>query len=126
TTNESDPTSSDPLVASGSSVNVGNTTLLRAKAFLAGYSPSNTKSGLYQIGGFVVSSLYHSLAIKSDGSLWSWGYNNYGQLGNGSVGQQWFPALVNGVSNVTAGAAGTYHSVAAKSDGTVWAWGYNK
>src|SRR5207249_1715471 len=125
TTNGADPTASDSVIGSGSSLNIANRTLFRAKGFLTGYGPSNTKSGLYQIGGYVVSSLYHSLAIKPDGSLWSWGHNNYGQLGNATTLDQWFPEQVSSLSNVVAAAAGTYHSVAAKSDGTVWAWGYN-
>ena len=69
--------------------------------------------------------LNHSLTLKEDGTLWSWGYNYYGQLGIGSTVDQWFPAQVSTLSNVVAAAGGTYHSVAAKTDGTVWAWGYN-
>jgi len=125
TTSGSDPTTADPVVTSGSTLSITNTTFLRAKAFLSGYSPSNTKSGVYQIGGHVVAGLYHSLAIRPDGSLWSWGSNSYGQLGIGSTVDQWFPGQVTGLSNVVATAGGDHHSVAAKSDGTVWAWGYN-
>jgi YD repeat-containing protein len=73
----------------------------------------------------VAAGLNHSLTLKEDGTLWSWGYNYYGQLGIGSTVDQWFPAQVTALSNVVAGAGGAYHSVAAKSDGTVWTWGYN-
>jgi alpha-tubulin suppressor-like RCC1 family protein len=125
TTDGREPTASDQVIASGSSLNVANTTFLRAKAFKTGSSPSNTKSGVYQIGGYVVSGVNHSLAIKPDGTLWSWGYNNYGQLGNGGTGEQWSPGQVIGISNVVAAAGGTSHSLATKADGTVWAWGKN-
>src|SRR5207244_8583684 len=73
----------------------------------------------------VVAGLNHSLAVKSDGTLWSWGYNYYGKLGIGSTVDQWFPAQVSGLTNVVSAAGGWYHSLAIKADGTVWAWGYN-
>ena len=68
--------------------------------------------------------LNHTVAIKSDGTLWTWGFNYYGQLGIGSVAEQWFPAQVS-LSNVVAAAGGTSHSLAVAAGGTVWAWGYN-
>jgi alpha-tubulin suppressor-like RCC1 family protein len=125
TTNGSNPTLADPIVAPGSALNVTNTTFLRAKAFLAGYNPSNTKSGVYQIGGYVVAGVNHSLAIKSDGTLWSWGYNDVGQLGIGSTLNQQLPTEVSSLTNVVIAAGGTSHSLAAKADGTVWGWGLN-
>ena len=76
----------------------------------------------------------HSLALKSDGTVWTWGYNNYGQLGDNSSGlgaNKLTPVQVHGFNNsgylygVTAIDAGENHSLALKSDGTVWAWGYN-
>jgi alpha-tubulin suppressor-like RCC1 family protein len=75
-------------------------------------------------GGF-----WHTLALKSDGTVWAWGNNDYGQLGNGSVTPQYggvaYAAQVTGLSNVVAIAAGHWHSVAVKSDGSVWTWGFN-
>jgi len=73
----------------------------------------------------VAAGLNHSLAIKPDGTLWSWGSGYSGQLGIGSTVDQWFPAQVNALTNVVAAAGGVYHSLAVKADGTVWAWGYN-
>ena len=67
----------------------------------------------------------HVLAIKADGSLWSWGNNGSRQLGIGNVPDTNRPVRV-GVSNdwvkISAGAA---HSMALKTDGTLWAWGNN-
>ncbi|MDQ0114055.1 RCC1 domain-containing protein [Paenibacillus harenae] len=65
----------------------------------------------------------HSLAVKSDGALWVWGYNYYGQLGDGSTTDRDTPIQLQGLSSVAAIAADEWHSLALKSDGTVWAWG---
>lgn len=68
---------------------------------------------------------YHTVALKDDGTVWSWGYNGQGQLGNGSTTDSDNPVAVAGLTNVIAVAAGGRHTLALKSDGTVWAWGYN-
>jgi alpha-tubulin suppressor-like RCC1 family protein len=68
---------------------------------------------------------YHSLALKANGTVWAWGYNYYGQLGDNSTVQKIVPVQVLGLSGVTAVAAGQNHSLALKTDGTVWAWGDN-
>jgi len=67
----------------------------------------------------------HTVYLKNDGTVWVWGNNSNGQLGNGSTTQSAVPLQISGLSNVTAVAAGYAHTVALKSDGTVWAWGYN-
>src|SRR6266478_1004430 len=67
----------------------------------------------------------HSLALKSDGTVWAWGYNGQGQLGNATNTTSNTPVQVLGLSGVTAIAGGVFHSLALKSDGTIWAWGYN-
>jgi alpha-tubulin suppressor-like RCC1 family protein len=73
----------------------------------------------------VAAGWYHSLALKSDGAVWAWGYNGYQQLGDGTNTQRSSPVQVIGLSGATAVAAGQYFSVALKSDGTVWTWGDN-
>ncbi len=66
-----------------------------------------------------------SYAIKADGTLWAWGYNGTGQLGDNTTIDHHFARQVAGLTGVTAISPGTNHAIALKSDGTVWAWGDN-
>jgi alpha-tubulin suppressor-like RCC1 family protein len=67
-----------------------------------------------------------SLALKSDGSVWAWGWGAAGQLGDGSSADRHVPTPVTGLRNgVTAIAGGGGGGLALKSDGSVWAWGTN-
>lgn len=68
----------------------------------------------------------HSVALKSDGTVWTWGSNQYGQLGDGTGSGSATPVRVAGLSTVLAIGTGSYHVVALKSDGTLWAWGFNE
>ncbi len=66
----------------------------------------------------------HSLALKSDGTVLAWGFDNRGQLGDdSSFADKSTPISISGVSGIVAIAAGYYHSIALKSDGTVVSWG---
>lgn len=76
---------------------------------------------------------WHSIALKQDGSVWTWGNNTYGQLGDATNVDKTTPVEVSSLSNdvdvnvdmVKPIAGGHWHSIALKSDGTVWAWGNN-
>lgn len=70
----------------------------------------------------------HSLAIKSGGSLWAWGANDQGQLGDGTTQARAQPvAIGSGFVSAFAGGQGVLgHSLGIKSDGSLWAWGNNK
>jgi PKD repeat protein len=65
----------------------------------------------------------HGLALRSDGTVWAWGSNDYGQLGDGTTTDRTSPVQVmTGAAEVIAGA---FHSYARRTDGTVAAWGRN-
>ncbi|MCK9613724.1 MAG: T9SS type A sorting domain-containing protein [Bacteroidales bacterium] len=67
----------------------------------------------------------HSMALKSDGTVWAWGSNLYGQLGNASTTNTNTPVQTLLLTNIIAISAGGWHSVALKNDSTVWTWGWN-
>ena len=68
---------------------------------------------------------YHTLAVKTDGSLWAWGYNLRGQLGNGETSRipNTFPVKI--MDDAFAVSASVEHSMAVKTDGSLWTWGRN-
>ena len=74
----------------------------------------------------VAGSEYHSLALLDDGTVMSWGANQYGMLGDGTIQDRSLPAPVPGATGVIAIAAGFEHSLALRADGTVLAWGVNR
>jgi alpha-tubulin suppressor-like RCC1 family protein len=67
----------------------------------------------------------HSLGVCSDGTLWAWGYNAYGQLGLGDITNRLSPTQVGSDTDWVAVAAGESHSLGVRSDGTLWSWGRN-
>ena len=73
----------------------------------------------------IAAGYYHNLILKKDGTVWAWGRNYYGQLGDGTTTNKNKPVQVIDLENVQQVAAGEYHSLALKQDGTVWAWGRN-
>lgn len=73
----------------------------------------------------VSAGVFHSLALRADGTVWAWGWNGVGQLGDGTTVDRDMPVQVAGLTDVMEVSAGAYHSLALKRDGTVWAWGWN-
>ncbi|RYF91085.1 MAG: T9SS type A sorting domain-containing protein [Chitinophagaceae bacterium] len=66
-----------------------------------------------------------SFALKSDGSLWGWGNNSYGQHGDGTNVDKNVPTRIGTATDWIQVTAGGYHTLALKNDGTIWASGLN-
>ncbi|MBI1845243.1 MAG: RCC1 repeat-containing protein, partial [Actinobacteria bacterium] len=69
---------------------------------------------------------FHGLAVKVDGTLWTWGGNGAGQLGDGTTTDRALPTQVGSGTDWKAVAGGYLYSLALKTDGTLWAWGENE
>ena len=74
----------------------------------------------------ICSGTYNTAAIKTDGTLWTWGNNDYGQLGTNDTAHRSTPVTTfAGGTNWKSVTGGSYHTAAIKTDGTLWTWGYN-
>jgi hypothetical protein len=68
----------------------------------------------------------HTMALKNDGSLWSWGWNEHGEAGQASLTNHYdTPTRIGKETNWSQICAGGYYNVALKRDGSLWAWGRN-
>ncbi len=118
TVNGVDPTQSDPVIASGSSVTVDHHMTLKAKAWKTSLTASNVKTGWYEIVGMVACGYNvfgsRSGAITYNGQTWLW--PDTGAL---------FPLPFSNMTNAVAIVSGQTHRTILRSDGTVWGWGAN-
>lgn len=82
-------------------------------------------AGLGNVSGIAAGSDYSIVVDKADGSLWAWGVNGHGQLGDGTTTQRTSPVRVLGVSQVTSISPGENHCAVVTQDSSVWTWGSN-
>lgn len=79
-----------------------------------------------QISSGSSSGSYHVASVKTDGTLWTWGYNDAGQLGDGTVINKSSPVQVGSLTSWHQISAGQKHTASVKADGTLWAWGFGQ
>ena len=97
----------------------------------AGQSTRTLTSSPVQVGSLTDwktihgNSSYSGLAAKTDGTLWAWGTNTSGQLGQGDVVNRSSPTQVGSLTTWKSVGAGYNSSIAVKTDGTLWTWGQN-
>ena len=83
------------------------------------------------VGGFtdwvqVSAGRYNSIAIRANGTAWSWGRGSFGLLGNNSTTDRSSPvSVVGGFTDWVQVSAGSFHNAAIRANGTIWTWGYN-
>jgi alpha-tubulin suppressor-like RCC1 family protein len=74
----------------------------------------------------VSAGIEYTAAVKTDGTLWTWGYNQYGNLGINDTTDRSTPVTTfAGGTNWKQVSAGYFHTAAVKTDGTLWTWGQN-
>ncbi|MDH5721666.1 MAG: DUF4215 domain-containing protein, partial [Spirochaetia bacterium] len=66
-----------------------------------------------------------AIALKSNGTLWAWGRNDYGQVGDGTSATRYLPVQIGADIDWISVSAGNNHSIAVKANKNIWAWGYN-
>ena len=129
TTNGTTPSRSNGTKYS-SGITINSACTLKAIAYKSGYEDSDVLTATYTITPSVEGDLpqvatgeEYTLFIKPDGTLWTFGANGSGQLGDGTTADKNTPIKI--MNNVAAVSAGAHHTLIVKNDGTLWACGSN-
>lgn len=122
TTDGSDPTTSAPTITSGGTLTVGQSQVVKVRAWAASADPSAVRRADFLITGSIATGNTHSVALRADKTVWATGGNSFGQVGDGSYTTRLVPVQV--LTGATAIAAGYDHTLAIKADGSAWAWGH--
>ena len=134
------PTISDSKTADGNGTGIFASSITGLAAnttyFVRAYSTSEAGTAYGNVESFTTQPAFepftavaisagwkHSLALRADGTLWAWGSNEYGQLGDGTNVDKAAPVQIG--SGYAVIAAGGAHSLGIKTDGTLWEWGDN-
>jgi alpha-tubulin suppressor-like RCC1 family protein len=92
---------------------------------LANSSPIQVTTSAPNTWSNVFAGSTNSYGIKTDGTLWVWGYNTAGELGIGTVGDVSTPVQIGSATNWASVKPAIDHAIGLKTDGTIWGWGVN-
>ncbi len=110
----------------GAGANGGTTTNAGGGTMTTGGAPAATGGSGPLLGAVAIDAgSYHTCAVIGDGSVQCWGYNGYGELGDGTASNRSVPVAVVGLSGAQAVSAGGWFSCAQLADGTLACWGRN-
>jgi hypothetical protein len=127
TTDGTEPGEDDPVIASGDALIVSQSMRIKARAWKDALESSPTATADYDVQGSVASGYQFTLVLKADGTVWSFGNNDNGRLGDGTTMQRSSPVQVltaaGPLTEVVAIAAGQAHGLAIRRDRTLWSWG---
>ena len=104
---------------------IGNGTALNRSSPVQIGAGTNWPTGSSISSSYLAAGGYSSYAIKNDGTLWAWGDNTNGQLGDGTVIVRSSPVQIGAETNWAYVSANGNSAFSIKTDGTLWAWGYN-
>ena len=102
------------------------TALVIAMGLVAVWVPATDVSAEGRVDGAgmtVSNGNLHTMAIRADGSLWAWGANSDGRLGDGTITNRHTPVRI--MDNVSTVSSSNSHTMAIRTDGSLWAWGWN-
>ena len=102
-----------PTITSGNTVTIDRSMVLKVRAWKSGVTASVVRRADYVITGAIAGGEYHSLALKSDGTVWAWGH--VGGIGDGLGVDRVSPVQV--LTGAVGIAAGSHRSIAVKADG---------
>ncbi|MFA7344957.1 MAG: chitobiase/beta-hexosaminidase C-terminal domain-containing protein [Terrimicrobiaceae bacterium] len=129
TTDGSAPSSASPSITSGESLLIGYNRTLKVQAISGAASTSDLVTFKAAPAGMVSAGGSHTLALRDDGTVWAWGSNSSGELGDGGTTPGSQPVQVmrgaSPLAGIVAVAAGSNESFAVDEGGNVWAWGNN-
>jgi len=86
---------------------------------------SPNQIGALTTWGNITQGVYDGSAVRADGTLWAWGINNFGQLGQGNTTDYSSPVQVGALTTWSKVEASKWAASAIKTDGTLWGWGRN-
>lgn len=131
TTDGTQPTEESHFFKTGDSILVDRCMTINARAYRDGTEPSIIKSAAFRVTGDLAAGEKHTIALRSNGTVWTWGANDYGQLGDGSTTAHSSPVQVKNadgtgyLQNIVRVAAGRNTSYALDNRGAIYSWGDN-